>query len=88
MTSTAMLNLTLLDSPPNKLTLISFAGSGFVWDGHEINRSPRQDMHLRKARSCVPKHVENNRLHPLRAPMLCLRLGQRGRDARDATTLN
>ena len=88
MASTPMLNLSFSDSPPNMLTLISLAGSGFVCDSRETNRRRRQDMHSHKARYCAPKHVENNRLHPLRAPLLCLVLERRGRDARDTTTLN
>ena len=88
MAFTPMLNLSLSDSPPDKLTLISFAGSGFVYDGHETNRPRRQDMHSHRARNCAPKHVENNRLHPLWAPLLCPILERRGQDARDATALN
>ena len=83
-----MLNLSLSDSPPDKLTLISLAGSGFVYDGDKTNRPRRQYMHSRKATNCAPKHVENNRLHPLWAPLLCLILERRWQDARDATTLN
>ena len=88
MAFTPMLNLSLSDSPPDKLTLISLAGSGFVYDGHETNRPRRQDMHSRRARNCAPRHVKNNRPHPLWAPMLCLILERREQDARDAKTLN
>lgn len=87
-TFTPILNLSLSDSPPDKLTFISLAGSGFMYDGHKINRSQRQDMHSHRARNCAPKHVENNRLYPLRVPLLYLILERKGRDARDATTLN
>lgn len=88
MAFTPMLNLSLWDSLPDKLTFISPAGSGFMYDGHKINRSLRQDMHSRRARNCAPKHVENSRLHPLRVPLLYLILERKGRNARDATTLN
>ena len=83
-----MLNLSLSDSPPDKLTLISLAGSSFVCDGHETNLHRRQDMHSRRARNYAPKHVENNHLHLQQAPLLRLALERRGRDAQDTTTLN
>jgi hypothetical protein len=88
MAFTPMLNISLSDSPPDKLTLISLAGSGFEYDGHETNRLQNQYMHSRRAMNCAPKHVENNRLHPLWAPLLCLIIERRWRDVRDATTLN
>jgi hypothetical protein len=48
---TSVLNLSLSDSRPDKLTLISLAGSGFVCGCHKSNRPRGQDEHLRRATS-------------------------------------
>ena len=43
MAFTPLLNLSLSDSPPDKPTLISLAGSGFVYDGHETIQFALED---------------------------------------------